>query len=112
MQYYTYEEDLQAKHREFEKLMSYDTFERTSSKESTMGLTWVKRIGSGVELKARLCARGFNEPWPEEENNFAPTPLGAHLKVILCRAHRKRHRVQLGDVSRLFLHAPVAGDRR
>ncbi len=36
-----------------------------------------------------------------------PTPLGAHLKVVLCRAHRNRHTVQLGDVPRAFLHAPM-----
>jgi hypothetical protein len=49
---YTHEEDLQAKHKELEQLMSYDNFKRTSSKESTMDFTWVTAIGSCEELKA------------------------------------------------------------
>ena len=73
-------------------------------------MRWVETLGEGGELKARLCIRGFKEPWKERENTYAPTPLPAILKIVLIRAHRRRQCVQLADVSRAFLHASMKDD--
>ncbi len=57
-----------------------------------------------------LCARGLKEPVAEDEQTYTPKPPGANLKIVLRRAHRRKHRVQLADVSRAFLHAPVKSE--
>ena len=62
-------------------------------------------------MKSRLCIRGFKEPWKDGENTYAPTPVPANMKIVLCRAHRRRHCVQFADVSRAFLHAPMKEDK-
>ena len=96
-----------SKFKEFEKLIKFDTFERRSGVDTKIDLRWVETVGAGGELKSRLCIRGFKEPYKEGENTYAPTPLPANLKVVLCRAHRRKHCVQLADVSRAFLLAPM-----
>ena len=99
---------LRAKYDEFRKLMAYDSFERVSSSKRGVTTVWVESGANDGEVKARLCVRGFEIPKHCLERNFAPTPLGAHLKVVLVRAQCYGHRVQLGDVSRAFLHAPLS----
>ena len=49
-----------AQWKEFEKLILFDTFERTAKVDAKIDLRWVKTVGDGGELKARLCVRGWS----------------------------------------------------
>ena len=72
---------------------------------------WVLREkGAGRELrvKARLVAQEVNTgSW---RDSFAGTPSELSLRLVLWTADSKNWRVELGDVTAAFLHAPLPSE--
>ena len=70
---------------------------------------WVHRW-KGLELKSRLCARGFTQIIEDADTIYASTPSLVTMKVLLSLAIALNWDITSGDVSTAFLHAPLGDD--
>ena len=67
---------------------------------------WVNKW-KGLEVKCRLCARGFTQIIEDADTIFASTPSLITMKTLLNLAVALNWEVTAGDVSTAFLHAPM-----
>ena len=67
---------------------------------------WVHKW-KGLEVKSRLCARGFTQLIEDADTIFASTPSLLTMKTLLNLAVALNWKITAGDVSTAFLHAPM-----
>ena len=71
---------------------------------------WVHRK-KGPGVRSRIVAKGYTEKIEDEDSVYASTPMFTTLRTLLAlQMSRPNWIARLGDVSTVFLHAPIAKD--
>ena len=90
-----------AKEEELQKLKSFDTYTEVEDKgQDKITTTWVLTL-KGLEVKARLTARGFQEQ--DEYPKESPTMQKYSLRALLTIASAKGWPIETVDVKSAFL---------
>ena len=102
-------EVVEAKRKEMENLVTYDTFEEVKDEgQERIGSRWVitkkeKHDGQKQEYKARLVARGFQEK--EKPQSDSPTILRESFKMFVALSANEDFEIASVDIRAAFLQS-------
>ena len=111
VKYHKMPEVLEAKKKEYENLLHFDTFEEVEDVgQEKIGSRWVitkkeKHDGQKTDYKGRIVAKGFHEK--EKPQADSPTAMRESMKVFLSLAANENFELQSIDIRAAFLQSNI-----
>lgn len=102
---------LKAIEKEKESLLSNHTWKLVNANEAKgeklLNSRWVFRVKDNGVFKARLVARGYNQPENTYSEVFSPVVNNSSLRTLLAVAAHRNMNIFTFDFSNAFLNAPL-----
>lgn len=103
---------IEAMNNEIKSLEANDTWKIVNKPDDKriIDVKWVYRIKSNGQFKARVVAKGFQQPYHEHEESYSPVARMCTLKLLLSIACQENWDIQQMDVQTAFLNGTIKSE--